>query len=210
MGRVFAPSLASPFRYGTCAGNSITSVKRRIMGMAASSPSDISSSSSNNDKYGEGGPKQSAKKKHTIRWRTPSDDLDDQISFHAFDGELLRTAALRRGLVSPHNGRANAFNCRGLGTCGTCAVEIEGDSLTDRNAIETFRLSVPPGHGRDSTGTGTRPPLRLACQVPVRGDLVVTKRTGFWGQYDDVAKPSKPTKPLGELEFILDKKSPET
>lgn len=38
-------------------------------------------------------------------------------------GAKLRTALLQAG-VSPHNGRATLINCRGLGTCGTCAVEI--------------------------------------------------------------------------------------
>jgi ferredoxin len=38
-------------------------------------------------------------------------------------GTKLRTALLQGGL-SPHNGRAQLINCRGLGTCGTCAVEI--------------------------------------------------------------------------------------
>lgn len=31
---------------------------------------------------------------------------------------------LLHGGVSPHNDKARAINCRGLGTCGTCAVEI--------------------------------------------------------------------------------------
>lgn len=38
-------------------------------------------------------------------------------------GSKLRTALLRGG-ISPHNGQAQVINCRGLGTCGTCAVEI--------------------------------------------------------------------------------------
>ena len=70
----------------------------------------------------------SSKKAYTITWLTTDDEADrDQnltISFEAYEGETLRTAALRRGIVSPHNGRANDINCRGLGTCGTCAVDI--------------------------------------------------------------------------------------
>lgn len=38
-------------------------------------------------------------------------------------GTKLRTAMLRGG-ISPHNGKAQVINCRGLGTCGTCAVEV--------------------------------------------------------------------------------------
>jgi ferredoxin len=39
-------------------------------------------------------------------------------------GSKLRTAMLLSG-VSPYNGKAQLINCRGLGTCGTCAVEIK-------------------------------------------------------------------------------------
>jgi hypothetical protein len=38
-------------------------------------------------------------------------------------GELLRTALLRKG-ATPHNDWSRLICCRGLGTCGTCAVEI--------------------------------------------------------------------------------------
>ncbi len=38
-------------------------------------------------------------------------------------GATLRTAMLEAG-VTLHNGRATLINCRGLGTCGTCAVEV--------------------------------------------------------------------------------------
>jgi ferredoxin len=137
---------------------------------------------------------------HQVRWKTAEGD----IVFDALDGETVRTAALRRGLVSPHNGRANLINCRGLGTCGTCAVQIEGAvQPAERNVKEQLRLSFPP-HGSSLTSST----LRLACQVQVRGDIEVTKRTGFWGQYDDLAEGSVPSQPFGELEFLLDDKSP--
>jgi ferredoxin len=137
---------------------------------------------------------------HQVRWKTATGDL----VFDALDGETVRTAALRRGLVSPHNGRANLINCRGLGTCGTCAVQIDGAVQPAEQSIkEQLRLSFPP-HGSSSTSST----LRLACQVQVRGDIQVTKRTGFWGQYDDLAEVSVPSQPFGELEFLLDDKSP--
>jgi ferredoxin len=137
---------------------------------------------------------------HQVRWKTATGD----IVFDALDGETVRTAALRRGLISPHNGRANLINCRGLGTCGTCAVQIDGNvQPADRNAREKLRLSFPP-HGSSLTSST----LRLACQVQVRGDIEVTKRTGFWGQYEDLAEGSIPSQPFGELEFLLDDKSP--
>ena len=136
--------------------------------------------------------------KHTITWETADHGV---IQLTAQEGELLRTAALREGVVSPHNGRANLINCRGLGTCGTCAVEIDGLE-TPRNAIERVRLTVPPGHG------SSKETLRLACQVQVTGDLTVRKYTGFWGQYEVLAPCSVPTLPFGKLEYLLDTKSP--
>jgi ferredoxin len=90
-------------------------------------------------------------------------------------GETVRAVLLQSG-QSPHNGRANTINCRGHGSCGTCAVAIEGD-VTEPTARETTRLAVPPHTSTDG--------LRLACQARVRGNLVVHKFPGFWGQHTD-------------------------
>jgi ferredoxin len=154
---------------------------------------------------------------HRVQWHTADVGL---LEFDAMDGETLRTAALRSGVVSPHNGRANLINCRGLGTCGTCAVALFPSAPRDksnqqqlsapvdpkeRNAIEQLRLSLPPGHGPSSSA---RSELRLACQVQVRGDIAVTKHVGFWGQGAKVAIRTVPTRPLGSWEFVLDTKSP--
>ena len=144
-------------------------------------------------------------KVHQITWKTPD---GGDIIFEALDGELLRTAALRRGLASPHNDKANLINCRGLGTCGTCAVALSdtnhgGDLPIPLNAIESFRLSVPPGHAANNTER-----LRLACQVPVHGNITVRKYNGFWGQHDQLVTPSQPTQPFGAAEFLLDRTSP--
>jgi ferredoxin len=141
---------------------------------------------------------------HQVTWKTS----DGDVAFQARDGELLRTAALRREVVSPHNGKARLINCRGLGTCGTCAVEIDDGSSVEppeRNTREQLRLSFPP-HG----GDGQSPKLRLACQVQVHGDITVTKRTGFWGQYDELATKSDPETYFGDLEFVLDQRSPDS
>lgn len=48
---------------------------------------------------------------------------------------------------TPYNGAANVINCRGLGTCGTCAVEVEvvdGPGVSKQNWKERARLSFPP------------------------------------------------------------------
>ncbi|WP_394741613.1 2Fe-2S iron-sulfur cluster-binding protein [Natronococcus roseus] len=91
------------------------------------------------------------------------------------DGATLRDVLLEAGL-SPHNGRAALLNCRGHGTCGTCAVEIDGPA-SEPTTREKRRLSVPP-HGSDGG-------LRLSCQTEVQGDLNVEKHGGFWGQHTE-------------------------
>jgi ferredoxin len=90
-------------------------------------------------------------------------------------GALLRTV-LRDAGLTPHNGLADRLNCGGLGTCGTCAVGVEG-ATSDPTARERRRLDFPPHDPDDG--------LRLACQTRVRDDLDVTKHDGFWGQHVD-------------------------
>jgi ferredoxin len=128
-------------------------------------------------------------------------------TLHVQKGEILRTALLRRG-TSPHNGRARLINCRGLGTCGTCAVEIDGVEgamePNQRNTKEQLRLNFPP-HGSPNQS----PNLRLACQVQVQGDITVRKRKGFWGQdSDELAEEYEAKLWFGDLEYIMDDKSP--
>ncbi|MFC7129714.1 2Fe-2S iron-sulfur cluster-binding protein [Haloferax chudinovii] len=90
-------------------------------------------------------------------------------------GDVLRDV-LRAAGESPHNGHSSWFNCRGGGSCGTCAVEVRGP-VTYRTKKERRRLRFPP-HDADSG-------LRLACQTVVLGDLWVEKYPGFWGQHVD-------------------------
>lgn len=71
-----------------------------------------------------------------------------------------------------YNGIAGAIHCRGLGTCGTCAVKIEGE-VSEMTAIEKWRLGFPP-HNHSNE-------LRLACQCFVKGDLQLEKFAGLWG-----------------------------
>ena len=88
------------------------------------------------------------------------------------EGVRLREALFEQGLT-PHNGQTRWFNCKGFGSCGTCAVHLEGD-VHEKTRMERWRLDFPPHQAVDG--------LRLACQVRVESDLVVTKYEGFWGQ----------------------------
>jgi len=91
--------------------------------------------------------------------------------FRCSSGVSLRQAMQDAGMT-PHNGSAGLLNCKGLGTCGTCAVKITGQ-LHEPTWRERLRLNFPP-HRAESG-------LRLACQVRVEHDLVVQKFDGFWG-----------------------------
>ncbi|MEL6223708.1 MAG: 2Fe-2S iron-sulfur cluster-binding protein [Cyanobacteria bacterium J06626_14] len=87
-------------------------------------------------------------------------------------GSNLRRVLLDNG-INVHNGNATMINCRGIGSCGTCAVKIDGD-VSPPNWRDRTRRSLPP-HNPDGD-------LRLACQTTILGDVRVTKFDGFWGQ----------------------------
>ena len=94
--------------------------------------------------------------------------------------ECDRTANLRQVLlqngIPVYNGNAAIVNCHGLGTCGTCAVEVQGE-VSQPSWREKSRLSLPP-----HSPTSNR---RLSCQTQILGDTQVTKYDGFWGQGSD-------------------------
>jgi ferredoxin len=94
-------------------------------------------------------------------------------TFDCAHGAVLRDV-LRGGGETLHNGASGSLNCRGLGSCGTCAVDVTG-AVSDRTRRERLRLRVPP-HDPESG-------LRLACQTRVLGDVTVEKHDGFWGQH---------------------------
>ncbi len=82
------------------------------------------------------------------------------------DGDNLREVLLNNG-VALYNGPAKVVNCQGLGTCGTCAVEIIGPVSTP-SLLEKLREPLLKDR-------------RLACQTKVMGDITVIKHTGVWG-----------------------------
>lgn len=97
-------------------------------------------------------------------------------SITCHQGENLRRVLLKHN-IDLYNGQAKIINCRGIGTCGTCALEIEG-FVSEANWKDKARRSFPP-HSPEKN-------RRLACQVQVQGDLKLTKYDGFWGQGDNV------------------------
>jgi ferredoxin len=84
--------------------------------------------------------------------------------------------------VDLYNGQARVINCRGIGSCGTCAVQIEGvaDAVSAVNWRDgrrpVPRTIVPVAVCPPTIADGRRPvpwdhrPLRLACQTRVQGD----------------------------------------
>lgn len=88
-------------------------------------------------------------------------------------GTTLRTALIRAG-ASPHNGRSTVICCRGLGTCGTCAVAVvadhgddggSGDGIHDGGgaaaAVATTPVAADVAAASATTpvdGTATSPP----------------------------------------------------
>ena len=87
----------------------------------------------------------------------------------------LRKVLLKHD-INLHNGRSKIINCRGIGSCGTCAVEIIG-KVSPPNWKDRTRRSLPPHFLEQNR--------RLACQTKVLGDIEVIKYQGFWGQSNE-------------------------
>lgn len=96
----------------------------------------------------------------------------EKLKISCEKGDNLREILVKNGIY-PHNGASRYVNCFGLGTCGTCAVSIEGP-VSDMCTQERIRLGLAPHNPENG--------LRLSCQVTVNGDLKVKKHKGFWGQ----------------------------
>lgn len=57
-------------------------------------------------------------------------------------GANLRRVLLKHG-IALYNHKAKLINCRGIGSCGTCAVEIERQ-VCEPNWKDKARRSLPP------------------------------------------------------------------
>jgi ferredoxin len=93
-------------------------------------------------------------------------------TFECPQGANLRQVLLQNG-VELYNGATSSLNCHGLGTCGTCAVQVEG-AVSEPEWRERTRRSLPPHSLAQNR--------RLACQTKVLGNIKVTKFSGAWGQ----------------------------
>ena len=92
----------------------------------------------------------------------------EPVEFDVGFGSNLHRAALARSL-SLFNGPMKVLNCWGKGLCGACFVEVlRGvETLPERTPAELKKLAKAP------------PAVRLACQIPVKGDLVIRKPAGI-------------------------------
>ena len=97
-------------------------------------------------------------------------------NFTCETGANLRQVLLAND-VDLYNGNAKIINCMGIGTCGTCAVQIAGE-ISAPNWKDLTRRSLPPHSPAKN--------LRLACQTKVLGDITVAKFNTFWGQGEDL------------------------
>ncbi len=93
-------------------------------------------------------------------------------------GTNLRKALLEEYRHFLYHKSFQKLNCHGFGSCGTCALRVEG-LTSKRNKIEALRLSLPPHKN------SIKKHLRLACQTRVLGDVWIDKLPGRWGQGDD-------------------------
>ncbi|MEA5504583.1 2Fe-2S iron-sulfur cluster-binding protein [Halotia wernerae UHCC 0503] len=93
-------------------------------------------------------------------------------TFECPQGANLRQVLLQNG-IDLYNGATKSVNCHGLGTCGTCAVQVEG-AVSEPEWRERTRRSLPPHSLAQNR--------RLACQTQVLGNVKVTKFDGAWGQ----------------------------
>lgn len=80
-------------------------------------------------------------------------------------GATLRTALLQSGLT-PHNGNAKVINCRGLGTCGTCAVEVRWGGATGLCVGYERHSRGMQGRGGLVQSSSSRPRTCTACPTP--------------------------------------------
>lgn len=99
--------------------------------------------------------------------------IDDK-SIECSKGQNLRKVLLSHSF-NLYNNRAKYLNCRGIGTCGCCAVEIKGNVYPSSPGIlESKRIDLLSPINITN--------LRLACYCKVIEDIEIVKHAGFWGE----------------------------
>jgi hypothetical protein len=132
---------------------------------------------------------------HQVRWKTATGD----IVFDALNGD--GPSRLAKGLTWSHNGRADDQLPRS-GTCGTCAVQIDGDvqpaecTGTAATILSTARIFLDVVH--TSSGLPSAGQATFKLQGQVSGGNMMIWQKGLYRR-----------SPFGELEFLLDDKSPD-
>jgi len=95
---------------------------------------------------------------------------------------------LKQFNIFPYNGKSKYLNCKGIGSCGTCAVSVldfdgnkiyssKDEYIGDLTKMEKIRLNFFP-HTLDNSFEKS---LRLSCQYKIKTDLMTIKNNGFWG-----------------------------
>ena len=69
-------------------------------------------------------------------------ELPDGTIVHVQEGQNLRKA-LKKHFDFLYRKPMNLIHCRGMGSCGTCALWIEGP-LSKVTMMEKWRLNFPP------------------------------------------------------------------
>lgn len=95
---------------------------------------------------------------------------------------------LKQFNIFPYNGKSKYFNCKGIGSCGTCTVSVldfdgnkiyssKDEYIGDLTKMEKIRLNFFP-HTLDNSFEKS---LRLSCQYKIKTDLMIIKNNRFWG-----------------------------
>lgn len=112
------------------------------------------------------------------RVRFEKKDPAAAVEFDVGFGSNLYRAALVQP-VSLFNGPMKILHCWGKGLCGACFVEVlrGAEILPEPTAAERKKLK------------GALPGIRLACQIPVKGDLVIRKPPGILRPRPERSRP---------------------
>lgn len=101
--------------------------------------------------------------------------VNDKKTIEVPEGANLRKEALKNG-VELYEGVHKYANCLGNGLCCSCRVKVEEgeENLTQPGLWERFNMLVNP-FGFFAK-LGSEKPMRLACQMRVKGDCKVEAR----------------------------------